>query len=49
MEGAGAPSVTCHTCHVELCEGVTSGRPNSGEEIGGLVCQVAAVTEVESR
>ena len=20
-----------HTCHVELCEGVTSGRPNSGE------------------
>lgn len=38
-----------HTCHVELCEGVTSGRPNSSEEIGGLVCQVAAVTEVESR
>lgn len=38
-----------YTCHVELCEGVTSGRPDSGEQVGGLICQVAAVTEVQSR
>lgn len=44
-----SPTSEQHTCHIELCEGVASGRPDSCEQIGGLICQVTAVTEVESR
>lgn len=47
--GRGTRQQQQRTCHIELCEGVTSGRPNSSEKVGGLICKMAAVTEVKSR
>lgn len=54
MDTVQRPRISPHTNrertrHVELCKGVSSGRPDSSEQVGGLICKVAAVTEVKSR